>query len=385
MSEAILKALDSVEAKLAAMSEKADGELKTLGKVSADTKTALDSIGTQQRELADRLTQLEQKGLLRPEGEPAAEGWGSQFTKSESYKAFQNGATQKARIEVKNTLTGSDATVAPDRRPGIVPGATNILTIESLYSHIPTTSNAIEYTKEASFTNAAAEAAEGAAKAESALTWSLVNMPVSTVAHWIKISRQLAMDNVALAAYVEARMRYGVQRKVETQLVSGDGTAPNISGFLDTGNFTAHGYADAALGTILKKLVLIRKIIGDLEVAGYAPSAIVMNPADWATVEIDLLVAGTSNAARVAYDEAGNPRLFGVPVVKSVGMTADTFAVGDFRQHGNIYDREGVVVQMSESDSDNFTKNLITLRAERRLALTSEVPAAIRAGDLTPA
>jgi HK97 family phage major capsid protein len=120
-------------------------------------------------------------------------------------------------------------------------------------------------------------------------------------------------------------------------------------------------------------------------VAGYAPSAIVMNPADWATVEIDLLVAGTSNAARVAYDEAGNPRLFGVPVVKSVGMTADTFAVGDFRQHGNIYDREGVVVQMSESDSDNFTKNLITLRAERRLALTSEVPAAIRAGDLTPA
>jgi HK97 family phage major capsid protein len=383
--ELIMKSLETVEKNLATMSDKADGELKTLGKVTADTKAALDNIGTQQRELADRLTSLEQKGLLRPEGEKAEDGWGAQLVKSDSYKAFQAGGAQKARIEVKNTLTGADATVAPDRRPGIVPGATNILTIESLYSHIPTASNAIEFTKEASFTNSAAEAAEGAAKAESALTWSLVNMPVSTVAHWIKISRQLAMDNVALAAYVEARMRYGVQRKVETQLVSGDGTAPNISGFLDSGNFTAHGYADAALGTILKKLVLIRKIIGDLEVAGYAPSAIVLNPADWATIEIDLLVAGTSNAARVAYDEAGNPRLFGVPVVKSVGMTADTFAVGDFRQHGNIYDREGVVVQMSESDSDNFTKNLITLRAERRLALTSEIPAAIRSGDLTPA
>ena len=385
MSEAILKALDSVEAKLSAMSEKADGELKTLGKVSADTKTALDTIGTQQRELADRLTQLEQKGLTPPvEGEKAGDSWGTQFTKSDSYKAFQSGATQKARIEVKNTLTGSDATVAPDRRPGIVPGASQILTIESLYAHIPTTSNAIEYTKEASFTNAAAEAAEGAAKAESALTWSLVNMPVSTVAHWIKISRQLAMDNVALAAYVEARMRYGVQRKVETQLVAGDGVAPNISGFMDTGNFTAHGYADAALGSTLKKLVLIRKIIADLEVAGYEPDAIVLNPADWATIEIDLLTA-TSNAVRVAYTAAGQPMLWGVPVVKSVGMTADLFAVGNFRQHGNIYDREGVVVQMSESDSDNFTKNLITLRAERRLALTSEVPAAIRAGDLTPA
>lgn len=381
--EIIMKSLEKVESNLAAMSAKADGEMATLGKVSADTKAALDSIGTQQRELADRLTALEQKGVIRPEGEKAEDGWGAQFTKSESYKAFQSGQTQKARIEVKNTLTGSDATVAPDRRPGIVPGASNILTIESLYAHIPTSSNAIEYTKEASFTNSAAEAAEGAAKAESALTWALVNMPVSTVAHWIKISRQLAMDNVALAAYVEARMRYGVQRKVETQLVAGDGVAPNISGFMDTGNFTAHGYLSGALGSVLPKLVLIRKMIGDLEVAGYAPDAIVLNPADWATIEIELLTTA-ANSVRVAVDANGVTRLFGVPVVKSVGMAADSFAVGNFRQHGNIYDREGVVVQMSESDSDNFTKNLITLRAERRLALTSEVPAAVRAGDLTP-
>lgn len=382
--EVIMKSLEKVEANLAAMSEKADGEMKTLGKVTTDTKTALDSIGLQQREFADRLTTLEQKGVLRPEGEKSDEGWGAQFTKSESYKAFQSGATQKARLEVKNTIVGSDTTVAPDRRPGIVPGASNILTIESLYASIPTASNAIEFTKEASFTNSAAETAEGAAKPESAVTFSLVNTPIATVAHWIKISRQLAMDNTALAAYVEARMRYGVQRKVETQLVSGDGVAPNISGFLDTGNFTAHGYLSGALGFSLPKLVLIRKIIADLEVAGYAPSAIVLNPADWATIEIDLLTSAV-NAVRVSYTEAGMPMLWGVPVVKSVGMTADTFAVGDFRQHGNIYNREGVVVQMSESDSDNFTKNLITLRAERRLALTSEVPAAIRAGDLTPA
>jgi len=384
MSEAILKALDSVEAKLTAMSEKADGEYKTNGKVSTDTKAALETIGIQQREYADRLTSLEQKGVLRPEGEAAADSWGQQFTKSESYKAFQSGSTQKARVELKNTLVGADANVAPDRRPGIVPGAANVLTIESLYSSIPTTSNAIEFTKEASFTNAAAEAAEGAAKAGSALTWALVSTPVATVAHWIKISRQLAMDNAALAAYVEARMRYGVQRKVETQLVSGDGVAPNIAGFLKAGNFTAHGYADAALGSSLKKLVLIRKIIADLEVAGYTPGAIVLNPADWATIEIDLLTSAV-NAVRVSYMASGQPMLWGVPVVKSVGMTADTFAVGDFAQHGNIYNREGIVVQMSESDSDNFTKNLITLRAERRLALTSEVPAAIRAGDLTPA
>jgi len=383
MSEAILKALDSVEAKLTAMSTKADGEMATLGKVSGDTKTALEAIGVEQRVLADRLTSIEQKATATGETDTKDESWGAQLTKAAAFNDFVGGRTQKARVEVKNTLVGADANVAPDRKPGIVPGASNILTIESLYSSIPTSSNAIEYTREASFTNSAAEAAEGGAKAESALTWSLVNMPVSTVAHWIKISRQLAMDNVALAAYVNARMQYGVQRRVETQLVAGNGVAPNIGGFLLDGNFTAHGYLSGALGTVLAKLVLIRKVIGDLEVSGYSPSAIVLNPADWATIEIELLTA-VSNANRVTYDVAGNPRMFGVPVVKSVGMVADTFAVGDFNQHGNIHNREGVIVEMSDSDSDNFTKNLITLRAERRLALTSEVPAAVRGGDLTP-
>ena len=382
--EQVMKGLDGIEARLQAMSTKADGELGELGKVSADTKKALEAIGDEQRTLAERLLAVEQKSAAPGGGAGSGDGWGAQFIKSNAYKVFMDGGSQKARVEVKNTLTGSDATVAPDRKPGIVPGAFNILTIEGLYSSVPTGSNAIEFTKEASFTNAAAETAEGAAKPESAITFSLVNMPVSTVAHWIKISRQLASDNAALAAYVDNRMRYGVQRKVESQLVNGNGSAPNISGFLNTGNFTAHGYADAALGSTLKKLVLARKIIADLFNAGYVANAIVFNAADWAQIEIDLLTTAASQV-RVAYDQEGRPMLFGVRVVQSVGMTADTFAVGDFSQHGTIYNREGVVVDMSESDSDNFTKNLITLRAERRLALASEVPAAIRAGDLTPA
>lgn len=380
--ENVMKGLDAIEAKLKSMGEKADGELATLGKVSADTKTALDNIGTQQREMADRLLALEQKGAI-PADTGAAESWGQQVVKAQGYAAFAGGQSSKMRVEVKNTLTGSDTNVAPDRKPGVVPGAFNMLTLEQLYAAVPTSSNAIEFTKEASFTNSAAEAAEGVAKAESALTWSLVNMPISTVAHWIKISRQLAMDNTALAAYVDVRMRYGVNRRVETQLAVGDGTAPNISGIFDTGNYTAHGYADAALGSTLKKFTLIRKVIADLWNAGYRANAIIMNASDWATMETEAMVS-TSTGVAIAYDQAG-PRLWGLRVVQSVGVTADTFAVGDFTQHGTVYNREGVVVDMSESDSDNFTKNLITLRAERRLALATEVPAAVRGGDLTPA
>jgi HK97 family phage major capsid protein len=386
MSDAILKALDGIEAKLKAFSDKADGEAQTVGKISADTKTALDAIGTQQRELADRLTSMEQKATAKPE-DKGVSSWGEQFIKNARYADFAGGNLNKLRVELKNTLVGSDTNVAPQRNGGIVGGAVLPFSMEALLPSTTTSSNAIEFTKEASFTNSAAETAEGGAKPESALTWSLVNMPVSTVAHWIKISKQLAADAPALAAYVNTRMRYGVNQKVDTQLVVGDGTAPNISGTYDSGNFTAHGYSNAAITAIsstFKKLVLIRKVIADLYAAGYPADAIVLNPADWATIEIELFTTAAGQTL-FSINSAGQAFLFGLPVIQAIGMAADTFQVGRFSEAYMLYNREGVVVEMSDSDSDNFTKNLITLRAERRLALATEKPAAVRGGDLTPA
>lgn len=387
MTTEILKALDSVEAKLASMDTKAAAEFQAMGKTSADTKAALDTIGIEQRVLADRLLQLEQKGSAQ--AETATETtWGDQFIKSARYADFAGGNLNKLRVEVKNTLVGADANVAPDRKVGVVAGAYLPFSMEALLPNTPTSSNAIEFTKEASFTNNAAEAAEAAQKGESALTWSLVNMPVSTVAHFIKISKQLAADNTALAAYVNSRMTYGVNQKVDTQLVVGDGSAPNISGTFKSGNYTAHGYTAANItafpATTLKRFALIRKVIGDLFAAGYPATAVILNPADWASMEIELM---TVAAGQTLYSvgAGGEPRLFGLPIVQSIGLTAGNFQVGAFSEAYMVYNREGVVLEMSDSDGDNFQKNLVTLRAERRLALATEKPAAVRGGLLSPA
>lgn len=383
--EIVLKAIEGVEAKLAEMSKKAEGEFAAMGKVSEDTKTAIDTLGVEQRTLADRLLKLEQKGSAKGgDGEGSLSSWGKQFVGAEAFKSFAGGHTQKARVEVKNTLTGSATTVAPDRKPGIVPGLAQPLTLEAFLPSLPTSGNAIEFVRENVFTNAAAETAEGATKPEASITFSLVNQPVSTVAHWLKISRQLAADNAALAAYVDTRLTYGVNLRVEQQLVSGDGTGANINGFMKAGNFTAHGYAAAALGSTLARLVLIRRMIADCWIAGAPADGIVLNPIDWANIEIDLITTGAGQNL-YSVTESGQPRLFGLPVIQTIGMTADTVAVGAFAQGLTKYDRESVTVELSESDGDNFTRNLITVRAERRLALANERPAVIRAGDLTPA
>lgn len=387
MNEEILKALDQVETKLNSMSEKAAAEMKDLGKVSVDTKAALENIGVEQRVLADRMLQIEQKATAPAEG-VADETPGAMFTKHANYETFLRADGRvKTRVEVKNTVTNTIGLTYSDRKPGIVEGAFRVFTIEDLLVSIPTTANAIDWIRENVFTNAAAETAEGSAKPQSSVTFTAETMPVSTVAHWIKITRQLAMDNASLAAYINRRMVYGVNLRVENQLVSGNGTAPNLKGLTAAGNFTAHGYTAAALTALglspTNRFDLIGKMIGDCAVADYPADVVVLNTGDWWTLRLTKDTQG-----RYLLGDPGSsvpPTLFGLPVVASNAIPADNVWVGSLSQAATLHQREGMAVDLSDSDGDNFTLNLITIRAERRLALTVEKPAAARYGDLTPA
>ena len=388
--QTIMKAIEGVESQLAKFDEKAEHELKSLGKITHDTKTATENLGIQQRELADRLATLEQRGAL-PQGgtEAGVESWGAQFTKgvgSEKLQALQHSNLKSVSFAIKNTVTNTVGNTFSDRKPGVVGGAFRMFTLEDLLNHMPTTSNAVDYVRENVFTNAAAETTEGNALPESAVTTALVTEPVATIGHWLKISRQLAGDNAALAAYINTRLRYGVNLRVENQIMAGNGTAPNMSGFTKAGNFTAHGYTAAGLtgaGLLNNRFDLIGKIIGDAAVADYPADAIVLNPADWWTMRL----AKDSQNRYILGDPGADvpPSLFGLPVVASNAVTADNVLVGSFALGATFYDREDVQVDMSEHDGDNFQRLLITLRATRRCMLAVERPAAFRYGDLTPA
>lgn len=383
----IMKALDGIEKKMSQMSDKATEEIKSLGQVSKDTKTALDNLGVEQRTLADRLLQLEQKSSATKDDEPTDETPGALFIKHANYEAFckQDGRV-KTRIEVKNTVTNTVGNTFSERRPSIIEGAFRVFTLEDLMTKIPTTSNAIDWVRENVFTNAAAETAEGSAMPQSSITFSPGTMPVSTVAHWIKISRQLAMDNAALAAYINRRMVYGVNLRVENQLIAGNGTSPNISGLTVAGNFVAHGYTAAsltALGLANNRFDVIGKMIGDCAASDNPAEVIILNTADWWTLRL----AKDGTGRYLLGDPGANvvPMLFGLPVVASTALAAGKVWVGALRQAVTLHYREGIALDLSDSDGDNFTSGLVTIRAERRLAQTVDKPAGCRYGDLVPA
>lgn len=383
----LMKQLDVIELAIKAQSEKAESEIKDLGKQSVDTKTAIENLGVKQRELADQLLDIQQKSTAEKDDVKTDDSWGAQFVKSADYDSFvKRGVKGRVSFEVKNTVTNTIGLTYSERRPGLVDGAFRVFTIEDLLPSIPTQSNAIDWVRENVFTNAAAETTEGTAKPQSSLTFASATMPVSTVAHWIKITKQLAADNASLAAYVNTRMAYGVQLRVENQLISGNGTAPNLSGLTNTGNFTAHGYTAASLtglGLLNNRFDLIGKMIGDCALADYPADVIVLNTADWWTMR---LLKGTDNQYILGMPSMTvPPTLFGLPVVASNAMVADNVLVGSLRQAATLHNREGLVIDISDQDDTNFQLNLLTIRAERRLALTVEKPAAVRYGDLTPA
>lgn len=392
MSDAIMKAIGVVETKITTMSEKADGEMKSLGKISAETKTAIDSLGTEQKILADRLLAIEQKATAQQDVETKGETWGEAFVKNAGFEPYKTQLASNVRgasiaLEVKNTVTNAIGNTFSERRPNLVEGAFRVFTIEDLITTIPTSSNAIDWVRENVFVNSAGETAEGAAIPQSSITFTPGTMPVQNVAHFLKITRQLAQDNSALAAYINRRMIYGVNLKAENQIVAGNGTAPNLSGLTLAGNFTPHGYTAASLTALglspTNRIDLIGKMIGDCALADFPADVVMLNTADWWMLRL----AKDSTGRYIMGDPASAvaPQLFGLPVVASNAMVLGKVWVGALAQAATLHAREGVTVDMSDSDENNFQLGLVSIRAMRRMALTIEKPAAARYGDLLPA
>lgn len=256
------------------------------------------------------------------------------------------------------------------------------LVVRDLITTGTTTSDAIEYPLEGTPTNNAAVVAEATAasgstgaKPESAIALSKATAVVKTIAHWIPATRQALADAGQLRMYIENFLRYGLNEKLEDQILAGDGVGDNFTGVLNTSGTTAQAYDTNLLTTTRRARTKVR-------VTGRAvPTAYVFHPNDWEDIDLT-----QDNEARYYFggpSVLGNPRLWGLPVVESEGMTEGTGVVADWRR-AVLLDREQVQILASDSHMDFFVRNLIALLAELRAAMFLIRPAAFVEMDLTP-
>lgn len=366
------EAAEKLEAKLAAVAE----DRKASDKARDEQLKALSD---KQVELAKSMLEVEQKLAKAPaQVQKKAATLGSVLTDSKLYADFVSGRTRSVSASLAAITTPGNG-VPAYRVPGVVGSPEQTFDVERAFSHVPTASNAIEYLKVSSETNAAAAVAEGAAKPESAFTFSVATAPVRTIAHYVRVSRQLADDAAAVTAYINNRLAYGLNVAVEKQLIAGDGTGQNLSGIFTTGNFTVHGLTTANFANA-SELDVVRRAATLLRMANFTPSVVFLNPLDY-----DALIGEKDKQGRymLANPTAENTQnLWGLRPILSSQITSGQFIVADAAQGATIYDRMSTEVAMFEQDADNVTSNLITIRAEKRLAFAIENTAAFVGGEL---
>lgn len=361
-----------------------NAELEKHGKVSTEVTAKIDEMAEKYKSLRNELSDLSERNTTLSANQ-GSKSIGHQFIDSEAFKAMAENRTERARVEVKNTTINSNlsaffsdsTTTFPTQRPNPIPADFLPVTIRQRLTEIPTTSNAVNALRENSFTSGAAEVAQGAAKPESSIVFENYNVAIQVVAHWIKVSNQLMRDAPAIASYVDTRMRDGLQQRVDAQLLNGNGTSPNLSGMTDSGNFTAFTPETGA-----NLVDSINKAKYALWAVGNAPDTVIVNPADWSAMEITRESAGTGQYLYGAPGTNAGVSPFGVQIVMSNNMAAGSFLIGNLRSACTLFVNQGVVVEMGYVN-DDFTRNLVTIRAEERLGLAVDRPTAILYGDIT--
>lgn len=375
----IIKGLESIDKKL--------GELEKDRKTSQSAiNSELKRLGEEQTKLAKALSEFEQKNLSAPQDTNANLSLGEIFVKSDSYQNFSN--THQAFFEfdkaASTTAAANSATrtsvSAPYMLPGILTLPDSPLKIEALFQHVPISENSVQYVKEGAMTNNAAVVAEAGNKPETTFTAPTIKTAdIVTVAHWTRITKQLSADSVALTAYINQKLQYGLSATIETQLINGEGGSTELPGMLYTGNYTDPSkeiQPSLPTGADLFDYALFLK--SKMESSNILPEYFIFNPSDWTALAAlkdkqgRYLLGGPQTVATKS--------LWGVPVITSASVTAGKFLLANFSLAGTIYDRETMSLAMSESDSTNFTQNLITLRVERRLGFAIEQTAAIYGG-----
>lgn len=363
------KAIDDAIAKF-------EGQLAETGKADSEIRGEVKALS---EKFESALTEIAQKMATADEGKVSQLSAGAEFVRSEGFKQLASRQVNSARIEVKNTVVADSTTTFPDQRPGVIPGNFLPLTIRQVLPTIAVSTNAVNALREASWTNSAAETAQAAAKPESDITFAPYNVVIETVAHWIKVSNQLLADAPAVAAYIDTRLRDGLAQRVDRQLLLGNGTSPNLSGLTDAGNFTAFTPASGA-----NLVESINKAKYQLWAIGQSPDTVIVNPADWGAMELAREGAGTGAYLYGAPGTHAGTNPFGVRVVLSNHMPQGSFLIGNLRGAATVYQRQGAVVEMGFVN-DDFTKNLVTIRAEERLGLGVDRPSAILYGTITGA
>lgn len=272
--------------------------------------------------------------------------------------------------EVK-TVMSTGAGFAPQAiRTGInVPAAFQMPTVIDLIPIVRTNQSAYVFMAQTTRTNNAAEVAESvqgtlASLSESAFAWTETSETIRKIGHFVPVTDEQLEDIEGIEDLLRNDMIVGVRQRLSSQILNGDGSAPNIEGFYDAGR-TGVNQHDA---TGQNLAVAIDNGIEDVEVTGFAnPDGVVVHPTDWhkwrrIQTADGIFINGSPS-------EVGPRTLWGLPVVATTETASGKALVGAFRDYSRLAVKRGVEVQISSEHASFFIQGVKAIKAEMRATL----------------
>lgn len=196
---------------------------------------------------------------------------------------------------------------------------------------------------------------------------------VSKVAITTKVPDEFLTDFPSAMSYIDERMPFMVDTETEFQILYGDGLNNNLKGIFSTTGVQTRAVVVTSDTTVAKSL---RQGLTDIQVnAQFEPDFYGFHPYDWETASLLVDTAGRFLAGGPFYIPYTNGMFvelrtfWGKPVVVSTAITYGRPICGCGKLGAQVLMREGMRIEMTNSNEDDFRRNLMCLRAEHRLAL----------------
>ena len=343
------------------------------------------------------LTALQQSGIapVADSVDVAKMSAGMQFVKSAGFAEFKKSIPGSRdacyRYEVKAAApetTQADNTVShgsftPPVNIGVVTDPRSVINIRPLFGTMSVEGSSYEFVRYGYRTTLTATGpaftAEGNAKPEANYGGPIIAGSVKTLPVWTKLTEQMIADNANLVQVINDDLPYQLDKVIDYQILRGDGTGVNLKGLNQSGNYV--DYLDGVVWENNDTVIdLVLTVKGKMEAAGIRNLILVLNSEDWTkvlkskNVNKDYLIPGIVDIP--------TQRIWGVPVVLNENVESGKFYMGNFGEAGKIIERSGLQIEMARS-GDDFERNLMTLRVERRLDFAVLQPKAVCYGNFS--
>lgn len=320
---------------------KLDGQIEHLTKLF-EARQAADA-------LDGKLSKAAKRSEERADEPPESRSWGATLVRSEAWQSY-GGRGQSGRVTIDAPWTRALPTGLSDLvAAGLTGGKLTVdvtaptppTPLMDAISQIQVSSNSIEFVSWALGAGGAAVVAEKGAKPSMELTPTVVPASLENIAVWTQATRAMLDDVAGIRSLVDSELRREVAREEEEQ------------------GMTALGAATLPTATGDDLLSSIRVGMATVQSAGYSPNAVLLNPADYADLDVAVFLNGS-------FGPTVGQNFWGLTPIPNADQAAGTSVVGDFKAGVQRFYRSQIEVFASDSHASTFISNVITILAERR-------------------